>query len=223
MTGEREYIHYSDGAYLREATVITTLFFDIGGVCLSNGWDHEQRQHIAEQFKFDYDAFDARHRQVVDSLERGQLTLDEYLSWTIFYEARPFGMADLVHAIQDLSTPIPQTLEIVRAAAATGDYTLMTLNNESRELNEYRIEHFGLRDLFSAFFTSCYLGIVKPQPQHYRLAMEIAQRRPEECLFVDDRPMNVEVARILGMRTVHFESAGQLAVELRGAGIRWDA
>src|SRR5258708_4688896 len=98
---------------------ISTLFFDIGGVCLSNGWDHEQRQSIAEKFSFDYAAFDARHRQVVDSLERGQLSLEEYLSWTIFYEPRPFTMTDLVPAIHDLSTPIPDTLELIRAVAST--------------------------------------------------------------------------------------------------------
>jgi haloacid dehalogenase superfamily, subfamily IA, variant 3 with third motif having DD or ED len=199
--------------------VITTLFFDIGGVCLSNGWDHEQRQTIAERFSFDYDAFDARHRQVVDSLERGQLSLEEYLSWTIFYEARSFGLADLVHAIQDLSSPIQETLDLVRSIADSGRYRLMTINNESRELNEFRIEHFGLRNLFSAFFTSCYLGIVKPHPDAYRRAMEIAQRRPEECLFIDDRPMNVEVARILGIRAIHFTSPLQLATELNANGI----
>jgi putative hydrolase of the HAD superfamily len=201
--------------------VITTLFFDIGGVCLSNGWDHEQRQLIAERFSFEYDAFDARHRQVVDSLERGQLSLDEYLSWTVFYEARSFGIADLVHAIQDISSPMQDTLELVRTIASAGKYRLMTINNESRELNEFRIEHFGLRDLFSAFFTSCYLGIVKPHPDAYRRAMEISQRRPDECLFVDDRPMNVEVARILGMSAIHFKDADQLSVQLEGAGVRW--
>lgn len=201
--------------------MITTLFFDIGGVCLSNGWDHEQRQLIAERFSFEYDAFDARHRQVVDSLERGQLSLDEYLSWTVFYEARSFGIADLVHAIQDISSPMQDTLELVRTIASAGKYRLMTINNESRELNEFRIEHFGLRDLFSAFFTSCYLGIVKPHPDAYRRAMEISQRRPDECLFVDDRPMNVEVARILGMSAIHFKDADQLSVQLEGAGVRW--
>ena len=200
---------------------ITTLFFDIGGVCLSNGWDHEQRQSIAERFGFDYAAFDTRHRQVVDTLERGQLSLHDYLTWTLFYEPRPFTVPEIVEAIEGLSTPLNETLDVLRAVRTSGDYTLMTINNESRELNEYRIRKFGLADIFSAFFTSCYLGLVKPQPEHYRRAMEIAQRNPEECLFVDDRPMNVEVARILEMQTIHFTDAAQLAVELHGAGIRY--
>lgn len=201
--------------------VTTTLFFDIGGVCLSNGWDHEQRQVIAERFDFDYAAFDSRHRQVVDALERGQLALADYLAWTLFYESRRFTVAEIVAAIESLSTPISDTLEIVGALRDTGEYALMTINNESRELNEFRIQRFGLRDLFSAFFTSCYLGLVKPQPEHYRRALQITMRSPEECLFVDDRPMNVEVARILGMRAIHFTDAAQLEDELRAAGIRF--
>jgi putative hydrolase of the HAD superfamily len=200
-------------------SAITTIFFDIGGVCLSNGWDHEQRQALAQQLGFDYPSFDGRHRQVIDSLERGQLTLDEYLHWTLFYEPRPFTIDRAIDAIQQLSTPFDETLAIVRALRDSGRYLLATINNESRELNEYRIERFGLRELFSAFFSSCYLGLIKPQPEHYRRAMQITQRRPDECLFVDDRPMNVEVARILGMRPIQFSSADQLAADLRARGI----
>jgi putative hydrolase of the HAD superfamily len=198
---------------------ITTIFFDLGGVCLSNGWDHEQRQELARQFGFDYETFDSRHRQVVDALERGQLTLDDYLQWTLFYTPRPFKPADIVHAIEQLSTPFTETLAIAKALRENGRYLLATLNNESRELNEYRIQRFALRDLFLAFFSSCYLGLLKPQPECYRRALQITQRAPEECLFVDDRPMNVEVARILGMQPIQFVDAAQLAADLRAAGI----
>ena len=200
-------------------STITTIFFDIGGVCLSNGWDHEQRQALAQKLGFDYEPFDSRHRQVVDAMERGQLTLEDYLNWTLFYEPRPFSLEQVIDAIQQLSTPYEETLAIVRALRDSGHYLLATVNNESRELNEYRITRFGLRDLFSAFFSSCYLGLLKPQPEHYRRAMQITQRPPEQCLFVDDRPMNVEVARILGMQPILFTSADQLAADLRAAGI----
>ena len=198
---------------------ISTLFFDIGGVCLSNGWDHEQRQSLAKALQFDYQAFDSRHRQVIDSLERGQITLDEYLRWTLFYEPREFTIEQVIEQIEQLSTPFQATLDLIGALRDHGGYLLATINNESRELNEYRIERFGLRSLFSAFFSSCYLNLLKPQPEHYRRALQITQRRPEECLYIDDRPMNVEVARILGMRPILFTSAAQLGSELRDAGI----
>jgi putative hydrolase of the HAD superfamily len=107
----------------------------------------------------------------------------------------------------------------VRALRASKRYLLATLNNESRELNEYRIERFGLRELFSVFFSSCYLGLIKPQPDAYRRAFQITQCRPDECIFVDDRPMNVEVARILGMHAIQFTSAAQLVSDLRESDI----
>ena len=196
---------------------ITTIFFDIGGVCLSNGWDHEQRQMVAQTLNFDYEAFDSRHRQVVDSMERGQLTLEDYLNWTLFYEPRSFTVEDVIREIQQLSTPFSEALELVKALRNSGRYLLATINNESRELNEYRIQRFELCNLFIAFFSSCYLGLLKPQPEHYRRAMQITQRSPDECLFVDDRPMNVEVARILGMHPIQFKGADQLAADLRAA------
>jgi putative hydrolase of the HAD superfamily len=198
---------------------ITTLFFDIGGVCLSNGWDHEQRQLIAKQFNFDYPTFDARHRQVSDTLERGQLSLADYLQWTIFYEARDFTPAELTEAIKNLSTPIEETLELLRSLKGTNTYKLMTINNESRELNEYRIQRFRLTEIFSTFFSSCYLGLMKPQPEHYRRALDISQCPASSCVYIDDRPMNLEVARILGMKTVLFKNASQLKEELQGLGI----
>jgi putative hydrolase of the HAD superfamily len=200
---------------------ITTLFFDIGGVVLTNGWDHEQRQAVAREFGFDYETFDARHRQVADTLERGQMTLHDYLRWTLFYEPRPFTLAEIEAAIKGLSAPLDDTLGLARALRAGGRYALMTINNESRELNEHRIRTFGLRQVFSAFFSSCYLGLVKPQPEHYRRALDISQRAPDECLYIDDRPMNVEVARILGMHPVRFTDAAQLAADLRAAGVEF--
>lgn len=200
---------------------VTTLFFDLGGVCLSNGWDREQRRVITDNFGLNYDTFDRRHRQVVDTLERGQLTLHEYLQWTMFYEARPFTIDEVTGEILELSTPFPETLELVTALRKTNNYLLATINNESRELNEYRIKKFELRSLFTAFFSSCYFGMLKPQPDHYRRALEITQRSVEECLYIDDRPMNVEVARILGMHAIQFIDAGQLATDLRAAGVQF--
>ncbi len=167
---------------------ITTLFFDLGGVCLSNGWDREQRRVVTEKYGFDYDTFDRRHRQVVDALERGQLTLHEYLRWTIFYEAHPFTIEDITTEMMQLSVPFPETLEIVRALQRTGKYLLATIN-------------------------------IKPQPEHYRRALQITQRAPDECLYVDDRPMNVEVAGILGMHPVQFFDAARLEADLRAAGV----
>ncbi len=69
------------------------------------------------------------------------------------------------------------------------------------------------------FLSSCYLGLRKPDAAIYRLALEITQRRPDECLFIDDRLPNIEAAMQIGMRAIHFQDAAQLRTELGENGI----
>jgi putative hydrolase of the HAD superfamily len=95
----------------------------------------------------------------------------------------------------------------------------MTLNNESVELNLYRIERFGLRDIFEAFFSSCWLGCTKPSRRIYELALAISQAPPERAVFIDDRGPNLAPARALGMRTVHFTTGERLAGQLAALGV----
>ena len=109
---------------------------------------------------------------------------------------------------------------IVQRLARSGKYLMATLNNESLELNLHRIEKFQLRDYFAAFFSSCFLGVKKPERAIYRLASQITQRNPDECLFIDDRVLNLECAQSLGMRTIHFRNAAKLTQELQTHGVK---
>jgi putative hydrolase of the HAD superfamily len=113
----------------------------------------------------------------------------------------------------------PHALELIERLANTGNYLLATLNNESRELNAHRVEVFNLRRYFSIFLTSGYLGVKKPDERIYRLALDITQRDPRECLFVDDRQLNLECASLLGMTGIHFKSVAQLEAELGELGV----
>lgn len=183
---------------------VTAIFWDLGGVLLSNGWDREQRAAAVERFGLDADDFEDRHREMVPTLEQGRTTLGRYLARTVFYKARPFGEDEFCDFMRAQSVAFPGNLEVVDALRDTGRYLLATLNNESRELNEHRVQSFGLRERFSAFFTSAFVGAMKPSSQIYRTALDITQRRPEETIFVDDRSQNLEPARELGMRTLHF-------------------
>jgi putative hydrolase of the HAD superfamily len=119
------------------------------------------------------------------------------------------------------SEALPDSLPLIGRLAQARTVFMATLNNESRELNLYRIEKFGLRNYFSAFFTSCYLGVSKPHPEIYRLALDIAQRQPEECVFIDDRSLNLECARRLGLHTIQFLNAGQMENDLRILGVEF--
>lgn len=198
---------------------ITAVFWDVGGVILTNGWDQESRRNASEEFGLHRNEFEDRHNEVLEDFEKGRLGLDQYLAQTVFYEPRPFSVQAFKNFMFAQSEPHPETLAILKRLASSGKNLLATLNNESLELNLYRINRFGLRDYFTAFFSSCFLGASKPEEAIYRMALEITQRTGGECLLVDDRLPNVEAAHSLGMHCVHYQNPAQLTCQLESFGI----
>lgn len=198
---------------------ISAIFWDLGGVLLTNAWDRTEREQALDQFHLDPVEFGDRHEMVVSSFERGKISLDEYLDRTIFYRPRPFAQNTFKDYMFSLSQPQPGALDLARRLTASGKYFMSTINNESTELNLYRINTFGLRDIFSLFVSSCYVGLRKPEEGIYRLALEITQRAPENCCFIDDRALNLECAKRLGMHTIEMQTVGQLEQALQELGI----
>jgi len=198
---------------------IKALFWDLGGVLLSNAWDRTQRAQALQKFQLDEIEFHDRHEMLVSSFERGKITLEEYLDRTVFYRERPFTRDQFKSFMYSLSQPDAEALNLARALAKSGKYLMSTINNESRELNLYRIETFKLREIFRLFVSSCYVGLRKPEVGIYQLALDITQQNPEESCFIDDRELNLESAAKLGMRTIRMESARQLQVELASLGV----
>jgi putative hydrolase of the HAD superfamily len=170
-------------------------------------------------FGLDPVEFEHRHQSVVGAWESGRITLDEYLDHTVFCAPRAFTREEYARFMLDRSTPQADALAIARAAAATGRYRLMTLNNESEALNVHRLTLFGLVDIFDAFFSSCWLGVAKPAVRAYTLALAFAQARPAASVFIDDREENLEPARALGMHTIHFTTAPELRASLGALGV----
>lgn len=198
---------------------VTALFFDVGGVLLSNGWDRAERTAASEKFKLDWKEFEDRHELVLHAFETGEMGLDEYLDRVIFYCPRSFSREEFADYIRAQSKELPGTMDVLRRLAQAKKYLISSLNNESREMNAYRIEKFGLRRYFDVFLSSCYLGVRKPDEAIYRRALDITQRKGEECLFIDDRALNLECAAELRMRTIQFKDAAQLERELKGLNI----
>jgi len=199
---------------------VTHIFFDIGGVLGNNGWDREQRAAAAQHFGLEVAELEDLHGETVAMLEQGRMTLDEYLRNTVFYRPRPFGLEDFKACMLAQSAPFPETIDLARALARTGHYRLMTINNESAELNQYRLEQFGLRDIFTAFFSSCWVGVLKPARRIYELALAMSQAEAEDSVFIDDRERNLEPARTLGMRTIRFTNGPRLRQELADLGVQ---
>jgi len=204
-------------------SAINQVLFDIGGVLGSNGWDREQRAVAVEKFALDGEDFQYRHEETVGAFESGQISLDEYLDVTVFWQPRAFSRDDFKRFMFSLSTPWADSLDVVRRLRqrTRGRPTrvrMATLNNESRELNEYRIRYFGLCELFDVFFSSCWLGVRKPTRQIYERVLGMTQADPASSVFVDDREQNLAPARALGMQTIRFTSADQLSRSLVGLG-----
>ena len=199
--------------------MIRALFWDVGGVLLTNAWDHTQRAEALEHFGLDPKEFNERHELVVSSFERGKISLEDYLERTVFYRPRAFNRDEFRNFMYSLSRGDAGALSFARALADSGKYWMGTINNESRELNRYRIEKFGMREIFDVFVSSCYVGLRKPEEGIYRMALDITQHSPEECCFIDDRDLNVEAAKRLGMHGVKMEGVEQLRASLRELGV----
>jgi putative hydrolase of the HAD superfamily len=199
---------------------ISVLLWDVGGVLLTNGWGKDSREEAARVFHIEFDEFQTRHAALVNEFEQGRVSLHSYLQHTLFYRPCSFSEEDVVQFMRARSQPHPETLALVDELAKGGAYLMGVLNNESFELNQYRIERFELDRYFDVFISSCYVGLQKPDDRIYTLALRLLQRRPEECLFIDDRAANLEPAKRLGIRTVLYRSVSQLRKELLALGIR---
>jgi putative hydrolase of the HAD superfamily len=203
---------------------ISTVLWDIGGVLLTNGWDHLQRYRVLEHFGLPREPFEQIHAQLNDAWEKDHISVDEYLQKTVFYESRAFTPDDFLEQMHAQSWVIENTaLGILEQVAASPDLVVAALSNESRALNAYRFEKFGLYQYFDCFFSSCYLGLRKPHPEIYRAALDILQRDPAEVVFIDDRSENIATAKSLGMHGIVHITAQQTAQELGGLGIAVNA
>ncbi len=183
--------------------MIKALFFDVGNVLLTNGWDRAGRKKACQQFQLDGEEVDERHRMTFDTYEEGKLSLDEYLARTVFYEPRDFTPADFKQFMLDQSRPFPEMLELLRRLRQTFGLRVTVVSNEGRELTLHRVQTFRLGELVDTFVSSCFVGMRKPDPAIWRLALDISQVAPEEVIYVDDRSLFIEVAGGLGIRGVH--------------------
>ena len=181
---------------------ITTLFLDIGGILLTNGWDHNIRARAAEKFSLDYAEMNERHHLTFDIYEEGKLSLDEYLKRVVFYQPRDFTPDVFKAFMYAQSQPFPEMIELMRGLKTQHGLQVAAVSNEGRELTTYRVQQFKLGTFIDFFVSSCFVHYRKPNEDIYRIALDIAQANPDQVVYIDDRAMFVEVAQGLGIRGI---------------------
>jgi putative hydrolase of the HAD superfamily len=187
---------------MKHAARITTMFLDIGGVVLTDGWDHHARRRAATHFRLEWPEMEARHGLTFETYEQGKLTLEEYLGLVVFHRARPFTRAQFRRFMFAQSRPHSEMIDLVAQVKATLGLKIAVVSNEARELNEYRIRRFKLRDFVDFFVSSCFVEMRKPDADLFRFALDLAQVEARNVVYIDNTPMFVEVARQLGIRGI---------------------
>jgi len=187
---------------MKSARPITTLFVDIGGVLLTNGWDHEARKRAATNFKLGLAEMEDRHHLTFDTYEEGKLTLEEYLGRVVFYQSRSFTRAQFRRFMFAQSKPCHEMIELIRRLKIRHRLKIVVVSNESRELNSHRIRKFKLDGFVDAFVSSCFVHIRKPDADIFRLALDIAQTPARQVVYIENTPMFVQIAEGLGIRSI---------------------
>lgn len=197
----------------------SALLLDIGGVLLTNGWDRAARMRAAERFDVDVEEMEERHAMAFGTYEEGKLSLDTYLRRVIFHTERRFSMEDFREFMFAQSKPHPEMIEFLSAVARTNQLRVAAVSNEGRELTEYRIGRFGLGSLIQLFISSCFVHYRKPDEDIYRMALDVAQVPAERAVYIDDRPLFVEVARTLGITGIRHQTLEGTRDELARLGL----
>jgi len=198
---------------------ITTLFLDIGGVLLTDGWDHHARKRAATTFKLEFAEMEERHHLIFETYEEGKLTLEEYLGLVVFYQKRPFTRAQFQRFMFAQSKSHPQMIELIAQLKVRHGLKIGVVSNEARELNTYRIREFKLDGFVDFFVSSCFVHVRKPDADLFRLALDIAQARPQQVVYIENTPMFVQIAEGLGIRSILHTDYKSTHAELSALGL----
>lgn len=198
----------------------TILFLDIGNVLLTNGWDHHLRSVAAQTFGLNIKELNERHHLTYDTYEEGKLSLDTYLDRVVFYEKRPFTKEEFKAFIFEHTQPYQEMIDYIGSLKERYSLKVVAVSNEGRELMQYRIEHFKLHTLFDFFICSSFVHMRKPDLDFYRLALDVAQAQPDEVVYIDDRPMFVQIAEGLGIKGVVHQGIHSTTEALQKYGLK---
>ena len=207
---------------MKRAIPITTLFLDIGGVLLSDGWGHLARKRAATHFNLELAEMEDRHHLVFETYEEGKLTLEEYMGRVVFYQKRPFTRAQFRRFMFAQSKPYPEMVELAAQLKLRHGLKIAVVSNEGRELNAYRIQQFKLDGFVDSFISSCFFHVRKPDADIFRLALDITQVPARQAVYIENTPMFVQIAEGLGIRSILHTDYRSTCAKLASFGLQTD-
>ncbi len=196
---------------MSQSSSIKALFLDIGGVFLTNGWGHHSRRRAAERFGLDFTEFNERHLILFDAYESGKMSLAEYLELLVFYQETKFTMDEFQQFMLGESKPYPEMMKLISNIKNQYGLRTVAVNNEGKEINEYRIKEYSLSTFIDIFASSCYVQTRKPDKDIFLFALNLAQVQPEEVVYIDDRLVFIQAARKLGLNGIHHTTVTNTA------------
>lgn len=205
---------------MAKKVTISTLFLDIGGVLLTDGWNRASRKAAAKNFSIDYDDMEERHHLTFDTYEVGKISLDEYLKRTVFFKKRNFTPADFRDFMYAQSKPYPDMLKSIPQLKKQYGLKVAVVSNEGRELTEHRIKKFKLYEFVDFFISSCFVHLRKPDIDIFQAALDISQVQSKHVVYIEDRPMFVQVAEGLGIKGIHHIDYPSTMTKLNSFGLK---
>ncbi len=186
--------------------MFSCLFVDVGGVLLTNGWDHRARRRAVSQFKLEWNEFESRHGLFVEPYELGLIGLEEYLNGVVFYQKRDFSRSSFRNFIFAQSKSHLKMMELIVQLKAIHGLKIVVVSNEGREVNAYRIRKFKLAGLVDFFISSCFVHLRKPDVNIYKMALDTAQISPEKIVYIENTPLFDKVAEGLGIKSIFHKN-----------------
>ena len=205
---------------LNKSKKITTLFLDIGGVLLSDGWGHDFRHRAAEQFHLDKQEMEERHNIMFVTYEEGKITLKEYLDRVVFYKKRDFSFNEFRDFMFSLTTPYPEMIAFIKKLKVQYGLKIVAVSNEARELNAYRIRTFMLKRFIDFFVSSCYIYVRKPDAAIFKIALDTAQVCADEVVYIDDVQMFTDIATDIGIKSIRHIDLNSTSEALADMGLQ---
>jgi putative hydrolase of the HAD superfamily len=207
---------------IEQPSPITCLFVDIGGVLLTNGWDHLARRRAARNFQLGWAEMEVRHRLNFEVHEQGKLSFEDYLSRVVFYQKRPFTRSQFRSFMCAQSKPYASMIRLVARLRERYGLKIVVVSNESRELNAHRIREFKLDGFVDSFISSCFVHLRKPDVEIFRLALDTAQTPARQIVYIENTPLFVEIAESMAIRSILHTDYQSTCAKLASLGLQTD-